>query len=48
MERLQVMASSTRNGWKCIAGCFGICLADVASPVLDAAGFALGAISGNA
>lgn len=48
MERIEMLAAQSRNGWKCIAGCVGICLADTASPVLDLAGYAIGAISANA
>lgn len=48
MEKIETLAAETKNGWKCMAGCLGICIADSASPVLDVAGFAVGAISGNA
>lgn len=36
------------NGWKCLAGCIGICLVDTASPALDLAGYSIGLISANA
>ncbi|WP_278678304.1 huazacin family RiPP peptide [Clostridium paraputrificum] len=45
---LMTMASRMPNGWKCIASCLGICLADTASPVLDVAGYAVGLVSANA
>ena len=48
MNRLEVMASGTPNGWKCLASCIGICLADVTSPVLDIGGYAVGLVSTNA
>lgn len=48
MNRLEVMASRTQNGWKCLAGCVSICLADATSPVLDIGGYAVGLVSGNA
>lgn len=48
MNRLEVMASGTPNGWKCLAPCIGICIADATSPVLDIGGYAVGLISGNA
>ena len=48
MERLEVLAAKDANGWKCIAPCLAICLMDTASPVLDIAGYAAGAISENA
>lgn len=40
--------STKGNAWKCAAGCFGICLADTASPILDVAGIAASTISANA
>lgn len=36
------------NGWKCLAPCIGICMADAVSPVLDLGGYAVGLVSANA
>lgn len=36
------------NAWKCAAGCFGLCLTDTASPVMDAVGVGISAASANA
>lgn len=48
MNRLEVMASGTPNGWKCLASCIGICMADAVSPVLDLGVYAVGLVSANA
>lgn len=48
MNKLETLAKSQPNGWRCVATCFTMCLADAASPVVDVAGYALGYVSANA
>lgn len=48
MNKLEIVANGTPNGWRCIAPCLGICLVDLASPALDLGGYAVGLISANA